>query len=64
LGNYLKENTDLVDHRGDPAYSDWEEELVEYDKLVEEMYGKSFADIKYEQEQQRKEEKKKKKSGQ
>ena len=45
LGRYFRENTDLVDHRGDPAYSDWDEELVEYDKLVEEMDGKSFQDI-------------------
>ena len=45
FGNYFRNNLDLTDHRGDPAYSDWDEELVEYDKLVEEMEGKSFLDI-------------------
>ena len=32
----------LTDHRGDPAYSSWDEELTAYDKLVEEMEGISF----------------------
>ena len=45
FGNYFRENLNLTDHRGDPAYSDWDEELVEYDKLVEEMEGKSYLDI-------------------
>ena len=45
LGNHLKEKADLVDHRGDPAYSDWDAELIEYDQLVEDMEGMSFQDI-------------------
>ena len=45
IGQYLKENTDLVDHRGDPAYQDWDEELVAFDQLVKDMDGISFADI-------------------
>ena len=45
LGSYFRDNLNLTDHRGDPAYSDWDDELVEYDKLVEEMDGKSFLDI-------------------
>ena len=45
FGNYFRENLNLTDHRGDPSYSDWDEELVEYDKLVEEMDGKSYLDI-------------------
>lgn len=45
LGNYLKENADLTDHRGDPAYADWDEELVAYDQLVIDMKDMSFHDI-------------------
>ena len=59
LGNYLSEKKDLTDHRGDPGYQDWDEELVEYDQLVKDMDGKSFQDIKEEQVKQKKEEKKK-----
>ena len=59
LGNYLSGKEDLTDHRGDPGYQDWDEELVEYDQLVKDMDGKSFQDIKEERDKQRKEEKKK-----
>ena len=45
LGHYLKENTDLTDHRGDPSYKDWDEELVAFDQLVQDMDGLSFQDI-------------------
>ena len=45
LGRYLKENTDLTDHRGDPAFKDWDEELVAFDQLVQDMDGLSFQDI-------------------
>ena len=45
FGKYFRANTDLADHRNDPKYSDWDEELIEYDKLVKEMDGKSFSDI-------------------
>ena len=45
LGNYLRDNLELTDHRGDPAYRSWDEELVEYDQLVEDMEGLSFQDI-------------------
>ena len=51
FGNYFRNNLDLTDHRGDPAYSDWDIELVDYDKLVEEMEGKSFLDIYTEQKE-------------
>ncbi|HAB95040.1 MAG TPA: hypothetical protein DCF49_09885 [Lachnospiraceae bacterium] len=61
LGNYLKENTDLADHRGDPAYADWEAEIVEYDQLVKDMEGKSFQDIKNELKWQKQKEREKKK---
>lgn len=47
LGNYLKENTDLPDHRGDGDYSDWDSELVTYDQLVKDMKNLSFQDIHY-----------------
>lgn len=45
LGQYLKENTDLTDHRGDEAYSDWDEELLDYDQLVQDMGNLSFQNI-------------------
>ena len=45
FGNYFREKLSLTDHRGDPGYSDWDEELVEYDKLVKEMDGKRYLDI-------------------
>ncbi|MCR5250875.1 MAG: hypothetical protein K6E50_09750 [Lachnospiraceae bacterium] len=31
LGNYLKENYELADHRGDPAYGIWDEDLRYYE---------------------------------
>ncbi len=31
MENYLKENYDLTDHRGDPLYSDWEKDNEEYE---------------------------------
>ena len=58
MGKYLSSKEDLTDYRGDPAYQDWDEEIVEYDRLVKEMEGKSFQDIKDEQIKQKKEEKK------
>ena len=59
MGKYLSSKEDLTDYRGDPAYQDWDEEIVEYDRLVKDMEGKSFQDIKDEQIKQKKEEKKK-----
>ncbi len=49
----------LTDHRGDPAYSSWDEELKAYDKLVEEMEGISFYHVQKRVEKERKEEKEK-----
>ena len=49
----------LTDHRGDPAYSSWDEELTAYDKLVEEMEGISFYHVQKRVEKERKEEKEK-----
>lgn len=49
FGEYFRGKGDLTDHRGDPGYSDWDEELAEYDQLVKEMDGKSFQDIWQEQ---------------
>ena len=65
LGEYLKEHTDLVDHRGDEAYRDWDEELVAFDQLVKDMDRISFADIyrqkkKYMKELKKRENKKRK----
>lgn len=52
LGNYIASNCAQTDHRGDAAYSDWDEELAEFDKLVEEMDGLSFQDIFEQREQE------------
>ena len=49
FGEYLAEAGELSDHRPDAAYSDWNEELGEYDKLVEQMEGISFYHVQQEQ---------------
>ena len=54
FGNYFSEKGGLTDHRGDPAFSSWDEELIAYDKLVEEMEGRSFADVQNDAEKARK----------
>ena len=61
FGEYFRGKGDLTDHRGDPGYSDWDEELAEYDQLVKEMDGKSFQDIWQEQKDKAWDEKYKKK---
>ena len=48
LGNYLRSECDLPDHRSDPAYKSWDDMLVEYDEEVEKMKGKSYADVEKE----------------
>ena len=35
----------LTDHRADPAYQEWNEEISAYDALVEKMKGKNFGDL-------------------
>ena len=55
FGDYFSEKGGLTDHRGDPAYRSWDEELIAYDKLVEEMEGRSFADVQNDAEKARKE---------
>lgn len=55
FGDYFSEKGGLTDHREDPAFSGWQEELIAYDKLVEEMEGRSFADVQREAEEARKE---------
>ena len=45
LGKYLQSNYQLTDHSDDPAYNDWNKELVEFDQLVKDMDGLSFQDI-------------------
>ena len=61
FGEFFHAKGDLTDHRGDSHYSDWETELVEYDRLVKEMDGKSFQDIWKEQKDKEWDEKYKKK---
>ncbi len=57
FGDFLAAQGDLTDHRGDPAYSSWDEELVAYDALVEQMEGISFWDIQRRVQEERKKEK-------
>ena len=57
FGDYFSEQGGLTDHRGDPAYSTWDQELTAYDDLVEKMEGKSFADVQAEAKRARKEKK-------
>ena len=59
FGNYFSREGILIDHRGDPAYSSWDEELAAYDKLVDEMEGISFYHVQKRIEKERKEEKEK-----
>ncbi|MER2026338.1 MAG: hypothetical protein ABS874_03720, partial [Lachnospiraceae bacterium] len=59
FGEYFTREGILTDHRGDPAYSSWDEELTAYDKLVEEMEGISFYHVQKRIEKERKEEKEK-----
>ena len=59
FGEYFTREGILTDHRGDPAYSSWDEELKAYDKLVEEMEGISFYHVQKRIEKERKEEKEK-----
>ena len=59
FGDYFSREGILADHRGDPAYSSWDEELAAYDKLVDEMEGISFFQVQKRIEKERKEEKEK-----
>ena len=45
LAQYLVEECDLTDHRGDPAYSSWDELLPADEQEVREMEGTSYSEI-------------------
>lgn len=45
FGDLLASKGIVTDHRGDAAYQDWDEELVDFDRLVKDMKGQSFQDI-------------------
>ena len=53
FGDRLSEYGNLTDHRQDPAYKSWEDELVEYDKLVDEMEGISFYNVQRKRDEER-----------
>ncbi len=42
LGNYMADTCGLTDHRGDPAYQNWEELLPAYDQEIINMEGTSY----------------------
>lgn len=35
LGKYLNKHYSLPDHREDPAYDSWNQDLIEYEKLAQ-----------------------------
>ena len=45
LGNYLRDNCDLPDHRSDPAYQEWTDLLVPYEQTIEEMRGTYYSEL-------------------
>ena len=42
LGDYMKQECDLTDHRDDPKYRSWHEQLKEYEQEVKDMEGTSY----------------------
>ena len=48
LGNFLRDECGMPDHRGDPAYRAWDDMLIAYDEEVEKMKGKSYANVEKE----------------
>ena len=57
LGDRLSEYGDLTDFRHEPDYKDWDEEIVAYDKLVDEMEGISFYYVQLKRDEERREKK-------
>ena len=45
LGDYLAQNCDLTDHRGDPEYQQWTDLLVPYQATIEKMKGTCYSDL-------------------
>ena len=58
LGDYLRDNCDLTDHRNDPKYSSWHELWKDYVREVEEMEGTSYPILEEEIKESKKENKK------
>lgn len=54
LGNYLRDNCDLTDHRSDPAYQSWADQLTAYEQEVRDMEGKSYPKIEDELKKRKK----------
>ena len=48
LGNYLADECGLTDHRGDPAYQNWEDMLPAYEQELKDMEGTSYPAIERE----------------
>ena len=45
LGNYLADECGLTDHRGDPAYRNWDDLLPAYEQELKDMEGTSYPTI-------------------
>ena len=48
IGDYLRDNCDLTDHREDPAYKSWADQLAAYEQEVRDMEGTSYPKIEEE----------------
>ena len=48
IGDYLRDNCDLTDHREDPAYKSWADQLAAYEEEVRDMEGTSYPKIEEE----------------
>ena len=44
----MKQECDLTDHRDDPKYRSWHEQLKEYEQEVKDMEGTSYPKIEEE----------------
>jgi hypothetical protein len=54
LGNYLADECGLTDHRGDPAYRNWDELLPAYEQELKDMEGTSYPAIERENKEKQK----------
>lgn len=54
IGQYLKDNYNLEDHRGDPKYKQWDKDLEEYEKYEKEWINKYNKNLENLQKQQEK----------
>ena len=54
LSEYLKEECDLTDHRGDPEFESWNELLPLYEQEIVKMEGTSYSRLEKERKEKMK----------